>query len=224
MKINLTWYGAFAFSLKIGAEIVLIDPFFTGNESAPFPAAQVDATFILITHGHFDHVGDVIAIAKRTGALVISNSEICNWLQFKGVETFHSQHIGGGYTYPFGRLKMTIAQHGSGLPDGSYGGSPAGFLLTSGNKRIYFAGDTGLYYGMCLIGEENVDLAVLPIGDKFTMGPDDALRALHLIHPRTVIPAHYNRARIDPYTWAERVEAETPTKAVVLEPGESYQV
>ncbi|MFW6135799.1 MAG: metal-dependent hydrolase [Chloroflexota bacterium] len=139
----------------------------------------------------------------------------------------HPQHIGGGYSHPFGYLKLTIAHHGSSLPDGSCGGNPAGLLLTTDDKTLYFAGDTGLFYSMRLIGEEGVDLAVLPIGDNFTMGPDDALRAVQLIEPRTVIPVHYDTFEViqqDPHAWAERVRGETSTEAVVLSPGERYEV
>lgn len=227
MKTNVTWYGHSAFRLDVGDDCILVDPFLADNDFAPVSPGEVDADYIVITHGHGDHVGDAVSIAKRTGALVISNFEICNWLQAQGVDSTHPQHIGGGYRYPFGYLKLTIAHHGSGLPDGSYGGNPAGVLLTTGEKALYFAGDTGLFYDMHLIGEEGVDLAVLPIGDNFTMGPDDALRAVQLIEPAVVIPVHYNTFEViqqDPVAWARRVEAETGAKVVVLEPGDSYAV
>lgn len=225
MTIKLTWYSHSNFALDIDGEQVLIDPFFTGNELAPVGAEAVAADYILVTHGHGDHVGDTVEIAKRTGALVISNFEICNWLQAQGLSRVHPQHIGGGFHHPFGYLKLTIAHHGSALPDGSYGGNPAGLLLTVGEKKLYFAGDTGLFYSMRLIGEEGIDLAVLPIGDNFTMGPDDALRAVKLIEPRIVMPIHYDTFDViqqDPQAWAERVSAETSAEPLVLEPGDSY--
>jgi L-ascorbate metabolism protein UlaG (beta-lactamase superfamily) len=155
----------------------------------------------------------------------VSNNEIAGWLNKKGVKT-HGQHLGGGYHYDFGYLKLTLAIHGSVMPDGSNGGNPAGFLLTTlEGEKIYMACDTGLFGDMRLIGEEGIDLAVLPIGDNFTMGPDDALRAVKLIQPRHVIPIHYNTWDLiaqDAPAWAGRVEAETSTKVHVLAPGESF--
>ncbi len=230
MSVKVTWLGHAAFSLEVGEHRILIDPFLTDNPAATVSAEDVEADFILVSHGHGDHVGDTVAIAERTGATVISNFEIINWLQGQGVaeDRLHPQQIGGGFTYPFGYLKLTIAHHGSGLPDGSYGGNPAGLLLTTPQgKKIYFACDTGLFYGMKLIGEEGVDLAVLPIGDNFTMGPDDALRAVKLIEPQVVIPVHYDTWDLiaqDPQEWARRVEAETNTTCVVISPGESYEL
>ncbi len=228
MSIKLTWYGHAAFGLEIGAHKLLIDPFFSDNPTATVTADTVPADFVLVSHGHGDHVGDTVAIAKRTGATVISNFEITNWLAAQGVQNVHPQHIGGGFTYPFGYLKLTIAHHGSALPDGSYGGNPAGFLIaTSQGKKLYFACDTGLFSSMKLIGEEGIDLAVLPIGDNFTMGPDDALRAVKLIEPRTVIPVHYDTWELiaqDPQAWARRVEAETNTTCVLLAPGDTYEL
>lgn len=227
MKTSLTWFGHAAFRLEVGNDSVLIDPFLTDNAFASVSSEEIDADYILITHGHGDHVGDAVSIAKRTGALVISNFEICNWMQAQGIDRVHPQHIGGGYTYPFGYVKLTIAHHGSSLPDGSYGGNPAGFLVSMEEKTLYFAGDTGLFYGMKLIGEEGVDLAILPIGDNFTMGPDDALRAVQLIKPTTVIPIHYDTFEViqqDPHAWAERVNTETMSQVVVLESGEAFDV
>jgi L-ascorbate metabolism protein UlaG (beta-lactamase superfamily) len=230
MFAKVTWYGHAAFALEIDGHRILIDPFLSGNPVASAGADNVSADYIVISHGHGDHIGDAVAIAKRTGATVISNFEIVNWLTQQGLaeEKVHPQHIGGGFTYPFGYLKLTIAHHGSGLPDGSYGGSPAGLLFTTPEQeKIYFACDTGLFYGMKLIGEEGIDLAVLPIGDNFTMGPDDALRAVKLIEPKVVIPVHYDTWDLiaqDPHEWAQRVHAGTKAKCVVIQPGESYDV
>ncbi len=183
MSFKITWYGHAVFALETGGYKILVDPYLKGNPAAPVTPDQVAADYILITHGHGDHVGDAVEIAKRTGATVISNAEISKWMSAKGLKT-HAQHIGGGYTHPFGYLKLTMALHGSMLPDGSNGGNPVGFLLTTHEgKKIYLAGDTGLFGDMRLIGEEGIDLAALPIGDNFTMGPADALRAVKLLQP-----------------------------------------
>lgn len=227
MSTILTWYGHAAFGLDVGDHKVLIDPFLSDNPAATIGPDEVDADFILVSHGHGDHVGDSLSIAKRTGALIITVNEIANWFSSKGVEA-HGQHLGGGYHHPFGYLKLTLALHGSGLPDGSYGGNPCGFLLTTpDDKKIYFACDTGLFGDMRLIGEEGIDLAVLPIGDNFTMGPDDALRAVKLLQPMHVIPVHYSTWDLiqqDPNAWAERVAAETTAEPHVINPGETFTV
>jgi L-ascorbate metabolism protein UlaG (beta-lactamase superfamily) len=207
---------------------ILIDPFLTGNPAAAAKAEDVPADFILISHGHGDHVGDAIAIAKRTGATVIANYEIIGWLQKQGLSKVHPQQHGGSHAFPFGRVKLTLAFHGSALPDGSNGGNPCGFLIYSNDgKKIYAAADTGLFGDMRLIGEEGIDLAILPIGDNFTMGPDDALRAVKLIQAKKVLPIHYNTWDLiaqDAAAWAARVSKETKTQPVVLKPGEWLDV
>jgi Predicted Zn-dependent hydrolases of the beta-lactamase fold len=224
---KLTWYGHAALGLEMDRQKIVVDPFLDGNPVASIKSGAVEANFILISHGHADHVGDSVAIAQRTKALVISVNEIAGWFSNQGLNS-HGQHIGGGYKYPFGYLKLTLALHGSELPDGSNGGNPCGFLLTTTDgKKIYMAQDTGLFGDMKLIGDEGIDLALVPIGDNFTMGPDDALRAVKLIHPKVVIPIHYNTFDLikqDANAWAARVEQETETKAIVLKPGESYSL
>ena len=225
MGSKLIWYGHATLGLETGGYRLLVDPYFSGNPAAPISAERVQADFILVSHGHGDHVGDTVEIAKRTGAMVVSNYEIAGWLESKGVKT-HGQHLGGGHWHEFGYLKLTFAIHGSMLPDGSYGGNPAGFLLsTLDGEKIYMACDTGLFGDMRLIGEEGIDLAVLPIGDNYTMGPDDALRAVKLIRPKHVIPIHYNTWDLisqNADAWASRVEAETTAKVHVLKPGEGF--
>lgn len=227
MTTKLTWYGHAALGLETGGYKIVVDPFFSGNPAASISAEAVEADFILVSHGHGDHVGDGLDIAKRTGATVISVNEIAVWFGGQDVKS-HGQHLGGGFKHPFGYLKLTLALHGSALPDGSNGGNPCGFLLTTNDgEKIYLAQDTGLFGDMKLIGEEGLDLAVVPIGDNFTMGPDDALRAVKLLQPKVVIPIHYNTWDLiaqDANAWAERVQKETNTKAVVLKPGESYFV
>jgi len=227
MSTTLTWYGHAAFRIDVGEMKLLVDPFLKNNPVSAVKPDQVEADFILISHGHGDHVGDAVEIAERTEATVISNAEIASWFQEQGIPT-HAQHIGGGFHHPFGYLKLTLALHGSKLPNGSDGGNPTGFLLTTPEgEKIYFAGDTGLFGDMRLIGEEGIDLAVLPIGDNYTMGPDDALRAVKLLKPKHVIPIHYNTWELiaqDPIAWAERVKAETTTIPHVLQPGDSFSL
>ena len=224
MAVKFTWLGHGTFSLETGGYTLLIDPYFSGNPTASTTIEKIMADFILVSHGHFDHVTDLISIAKRTGALVVCNLEIANWLGKQGINS-HAQQMGGGFKHPFGYLKLTFATHGSGLPDGTYGGNPAGFLLTTHDeKKFYLACDTGLFGDMRLIGEEGLDLAVLPIGDNYTMGPDDALRAVKLLQPKVIIPIHYNTWDLiaqDPDAWAKRVEGETSARVYVLKPGES---
>jgi L-ascorbate metabolism protein UlaG (beta-lactamase superfamily) len=227
MTVTYTYIGHGTHLLDVDGTKVLIDPFFTSNPSTDVAADTVEADFILVSHGHFDHVEDVVAIAKRTGAKVISNFEIVSWLQKQGVENAHPQHIGGGFNHEFGRVKLTIAHHGSGLPDGSYGGNPAGLLVTAGGKTVYFACDTALFLDMELYGEGGVDLFVVPIGDNFTMGPADALKAVKLVKPAKVVPCHYNTwppIEQDGDAFAANVQAETTTSAHPLKPGESLVV
>lgn len=227
MPTKITWYGHAALGLETDGHNIVVDPFLGGNPVASISPNEVEADYILISHGHDDHVGDSVAIARRTQATVISVNEIAVWFANQGIDS-HGQHLGGGYKYPFGYLKLTLALHGSELPDGSSGGNPCGFLLTTNDgKKLYLAQDTGLFGDMQLIGDEGIDLALLPIGDNYTMGPDDALRAVKLVRPGVVIPIHYNTFPLiaqDANAWALRVQAETDTQVVVLNPGQSYTV
>lgn len=228
MTSKITWFGHSTLGLETSGYKILVDPFFSGNPATKTTADEVPADYLLITHGHSDHVGDSIAIAKRTNAMVISNAEIIKWFGKQGIKNTHAQHLGGGFHYPFGYLKLTFALHGSGLPDGSYGGNPAGILITTIDKqKIYFAGDTGLFGDMRLIGEEGIDLAILPIGDNYTMGPDDALRAIKLLEPRHVIPIHYNTWSLiaqDVKSWGSKVQSETNCSVHIIEPGQSFEL
>jgi L-ascorbate metabolism protein UlaG (beta-lactamase superfamily) len=220
MTVSVTWHGHATLSLDINGQKVLVDPFFSGNPAAKITADNVEADYILLTHAHGDHVADAVSVAKRTGALVVSNFEIANWMAAQGHENVHGQHIGGGYHHPIGYIKLTIAFHGSSFPDGAYGGMPCGFLLNVDDKRLYIAGDTAVYSDMTLIGRNGLDLAIIPIGDNFTMGPDDALLAAQFLKADTVIPYHYNTwppIEQDHEAWADRVRAETDSKVVVLE-------
>lgn len=227
MNTKLTWYGHAALGLETSGCRLIVDPYLSENPVATLKPESVEVDYILVSHGHGDHLGDTIAIAQRTDATVICNAEISGWLKKQNIKT-HAQHLGGGYHYPFGYLKLTLAIHGSGLPDGSNGGNPAGFLLTTNDsKKIYMACDTGLFNDMRLIGEEGLDLAVLPIGDNYTMGPEDALRAIKLLQPKHVIPIHYNTWELiaqDPEAWAQKVKSETDTEVHLLKPNESFWV
>lgn len=225
MSIKYTFVGHGTHLLNVDGKNIVIDPFFTSNPATDVAADSVAADFILVSHGHGDHIEDAVAIAKRTGAKVISNFEIVNWLQAQGVENAHPQHIGGGFTHEFGHVKLTIAHHGSALPDGSHGGNPAGLLITTAGKKLYFACDTALFLDMQLYS--GVDLFVPPIGDNFTMGPDDALEAVKLVKPKVVVPCHYNTWPLieqDAQAWAERVQAETEAQVQILQPGGSLDI
>ncbi len=224
MTLELTWWGHACFTLKSPQQTILIDPFFDQSPTAPIKAAQAEADFILQTHAHFDHLADTVPIALRTGATVLANFEICEWLKCQGIadEKLIAMNLGGGVSLPWGRVKMTLAHHSSSFPDGSYGGSPCGFLVEVADRKIYFAGDTALFFDMKLIGLVGLDVAVLPIGDLFTMGPADSIEAIKLLNCRRVVPSHYNTwppIRQDAATWADRVRSHTACDPLVLEPG-----
>lgn len=225
MAVTIKFQGHSCFEIQTSQKNLLIDPFFTGNPQAVQTAEDVQPDVILLTHGHGDHVGDVVSIAQRTGALVISNFEIEAWLQAQGVKNTHSMHLGGAHQFDFGTVKFTLAFHGSMLPDGSNGGNPAGLLLFLEDSVIYHAGDTALFSDMEMIGNESLDVAILPIGDNYTMGPEDALLALEFLQVPNVIPCHYNTWPLiaqDAEAWAQQVRVETETEPILLQPGESW--
>jgi L-ascorbate metabolism protein UlaG (beta-lactamase superfamily) len=189
----------------------------------------VKAEIIFLSHAHGDHLGDTVDIAKRTGAKVVANNEIAIWMGKHGVQNNHGQNPGGSFDHGFVTAKWTVAFHSSSFPDGTYGGEPNGFVLTSktSGKRLYFAGDTALFSDMKLIGDMGIDVAFLPIGDNFTMGPDDALQAVSFLRPRLVVPMHYKTWSLidqDAGAWANRVSSETDAQPIVLDPGQSYKV
>jgi L-ascorbate metabolism protein UlaG (beta-lactamase superfamily) len=227
MTIKITWFSHSAFQLDIDGIIVLVDPFITGNPLATISADELDADYILLTHAHGDHLGDTVPIAERTNAQVIGMAEVAYWMEAHGIENTHAQNTGGSYRHPFGEVKFVKAEHSSSFPDGTYGGQACGIVLTTDDKRLYFAGDTALFSDMKLVGELEIDLACLPIGDNFTMGPSDAVTATKWIHPKAVFPIHYNTFPVivqDAAGWARRVNNETSAQAIVVDPGSGFSI
>jgi L-ascorbate metabolism protein UlaG (beta-lactamase superfamily) len=224
MATQITWYGHNCWSIETAGKTILLDPFLDDSPTAPVKAASVKADFILQSHGHFDHIADTVAIAKRTGATVLANFEVGNWLQKQGVagDKVIRMNPGGGSRQSFGHAKFTIAHHSSSLPDGSYGGVPGGWLLALEGARIYFACDTTVFLEMKLIGTGGLDLAVVPIGDLFTMGPEESIDAIKLLNAKRVAPCHYNTwppIAQDAGAWADQVRRHTAAEPIVLEPG-----
>ncbi|MGO3115967.1 metal-dependent hydrolase [Enterococcus pseudoavium] len=195
MKITYHSHSVLSIVMANGQKL-LFDPFITGNALTDLKAEEVTADWILVTHGHSDHIGDLIPIAKRNDATVISIVEICSFAEQNGVQKTHGMNIGGKFDFPFGRVKMVPAQHSSGYEvDGQmiYMGEPAGFILQAEGKTLYHAGDTAEFGDMALLGEAfEIDLAFLPIGDNFTMGPQDAASAAKRLKAKQVVPIHYN--------------------------------
>jgi len=228
---KLTYYGHSAWKITDSAHRVLIDPFITGN---PYVGLQPDndefaCDFIIVTHGHGDHLGDTVPLARRHKATVISNHEICQYCQRKSVQA-HAMHVGGAHEFPFGRVKLTPALHGSSIEDneGTHeGGNPVGVVLSVDGKTIYHAGDTGVFSDMRLIGElDPLDVALLPIGDNFTMGPRDAAMAAEMLHARLTVPMHYSTFPVieqNPEAFVKELESRG-LAACVVHPGESFEV
>ena len=231
MPITLTWTGHATWLIDTGSGTLLVDPFFTDCPTAAMRADDVACDAVLVTHGHFDHVADLVSIARRTGARVWCNWEIGQWLGRQGVENVQPMNLGGRVAIPGGTAQMELAHHSSSLPDGSYGGNPCGWVLDVAGVRIYLAGDTALFSDMARIGRpadgSRLDVAILPIGDLFTMGPADALEAIRLLEPKLVLPSHYGTwppIAQDAPAWARQVAATTKAEARVLAPGESVTI
>ena len=221
MKLRYFSHSSFQITTDAG-HTILIDPFLDDNPTSPVKSEDLAADFIVLTHAHGDHVGDAFKIAKRTNPLFICVNELANYCMGKGFRA-HNMHIGGAHNFDFGRLKFTIAHHGAMTPDNTYGGEPAGVILTIEGKSIYHTGDTGLFYDMKLIGEMTpIDYMLLPIGDNFTMGIEDAVKAVELVTPRVAIPIHFNTFPViaaDPNIFRKKVEA-LGKKALVLNFGQ----
>ena len=192
--MNITYYGHSCFNVAVNAKNLLFDPFIKANELAKnIDINKIEADYILISHGHFDHIADAVFIAKKTKAMVICSWEIHEWLNKQGVSNTHPMNIGGKWKFDFGNVKCVVAQHSSGLPDGSYGGSAMGFIVESTKGNFYYSGDTALTYDMKLIGEyRKVDFAFLCIGDNFTMSVDNAIIAADFIRCERIIGMHYD--------------------------------
>lgn len=190
----ITYLGHSCFTIEVNNSVLLFDPFITPNELASsIDIKKLMPDYILISHGHQDHIADAVSIAKQSGATIISNWEIVNWLSSQGVEKSHPMNIGGHWFFDFGKVKCVNAVHSSSLPDGSYGGNPMGFLLETKEGNIYYAGDTALTLDMKLIGDyKKIDVAFLPIGSNFTMGIDNAVIASDFIHCDKIIGMHYD--------------------------------
>lgn len=230
MTLTLTYYGHSAFRLEADGHSVLVDPFITGNPSANVSADTVNAETILLTHAHNDHVGDTIDIAKRNNSRVITTFELGNWLEAQGIADAIGANHGGTVAFGGGTVKIVPAWHTSSYEtDGGTvaSGVPAGLVVRFGGKTIYFAGDTCLFLDMQLIGEEELDVAVLPIGDHFTMGIKDAARAAGFLNATTVIPCHYNTfppIEQDDAAFREAVESTTASAVTLMEPGASVEL
>jgi L-ascorbate metabolism protein UlaG (beta-lactamase superfamily) len=224
--LKLTYHGHSVFEVNAGTHNIIIDPFITGNKFAKVKTEDIKADYIILTHAHSDHLGDAFDIAKKNNATIIAVNELGNYAAWEGCKS-HSLHIGGSFTFPFGKVKLTIAHHGSSSPDGRYMGDPAGVVLTIDGKNLYHAGDTGLFLDMKLIGEMNpLDAAIVPIGDNFTMGIDDAVKAIEFLNPKLAIPMHYNTWEIieaDPQEFKRKVES-IGKKCTVIPFGESIEI
>lgn len=224
MKIK--FHGHAFVEVDTGSHIILIDPFVSGNPDCDVKPEDVKCDFIIPTHGHGDNFGDTIELAKQNNATVIGMFEVANYCGARGV-TAHPMNTGGAYNFPFGRVKLTIAKHSSSFPDGTYAGDAHGVLITVGDTTFYQAGDTALFSDMKLIGEmHKIDAAFLPIGDDFTMGVDDAVKAVEFLQPRIVVPIHYNTFDIiksDATDFKRKVES-IGKKCVIMKAGDVLEI
>lgn len=224
--LKITYLSHSCFLLENNNYKIIIDPFISGNPNSPIDINKIKVDYIALTHAHGDHLGDAIELSQKHDATIVCVNELGVYLDELGVKN-HKMHIGGGYNFPFGRLKFTIAHHGSSTNDGRYMGSPAGVIITLNGKTIYHTGDTGLFLDMKLIGELNqIDCMMLPIGDNFTMGIDDAVIAVDFVNPKIAIPMHYNTFPIiqaNPQEFADKCEM-IKKNAKILEYGQTIEI
>ena len=228
--MRITFLGHSAFLVEVNGITIAIDPFLTGNPVAP-ANLNIKADYILVSHGHNDHSSDALTLAKQSGGTVVSVYELANYCARQGAKV-HGMHIGGAHDFGPFKVKLTQALHGSSLGSDNgpaeYLGNPCGFLITANGKTLYHAGDTGLFGDMILLGRlHSIDLALLPIGDNFTMGPEDALEAVKMLQPGRVIPMHYNTFPLitqDPLAFKKAVEGQMTSRVCVLQPGETFDL
>lgn len=232
MRLGLQWFGHSTWMVHWGDHRIMIDPFLDDNPSSPVKAAELEPTCILISHGHFDHIADAAQIANRLGCPVYTNYEIGQWLEKKhGVCNCVGMNIGGKAKTQFGELQLVSAVHSSGLPDGDYGGLAGGFLLNLCDKEtkhtLYYTGDTAVFGDMAYHARNGIDTLIVPIGDLFTMGPEESIEAIKLIKPRVVLPCHYNTwppIAQDSQSWANSVQSSTSAKPLIMNPGDEIEI
>jgi L-ascorbate metabolism protein UlaG (beta-lactamase superfamily) len=226
--MKVSYHGHSVVKIETNGKTILIDPFITGNDLTDLKVEEVNPDVIILTHAHGDHLGDTVELAKKNDSLVIANFEVATYLSWKGLNT-HGMSIGGAYEFDFGKVKMTPAFHGTGMITENneiiYGGMPAGILFMAEGKTVYHAGDTGLFSDMKLIGERHpIDLAFLPIGDNFTMGPEDAALAAEFLDAKEVVPIHFNTfppIKQDPHAFVASLKK---NNGRVLEAGEAIEL
>ena len=226
--MELTYFGHSAFEVR-GKKTLLFDPFISANPltKGVVSGADLNPDVILVTHAHADHWGDTMAILKRTGALLVANYEIVTYAQRHGHDNVHPLNTGGAWQFEWGWVKQTYARHSSSFEDGTYGGNPNGFILKMDGQCIYDAGDTAPFAEMAWIGaDHDIDVALVPIGDCFTMGPNDALRAASMLKPGLTIPIHHTTfplIEVDTSAWAKAMD-DHGYPARILAPGESLSL
>jgi L-ascorbate metabolism protein UlaG (beta-lactamase superfamily) len=226
--MKISYHGHSVVQIQTKGKSIIIDPFINGNQLTDLKVEETRPDVIILSHGHNDHVGDTVELAKKNNALVVANHELSTYLSWQGVNT-HAMHIGGAYQFDFGKIKLTQAFHGSSYETENneliYCGMPAGILFMNEGKTIYHAGDTGLFSDMKLIGERHpIDVAFLPIGDNFTMGPEDAVYAAKLLKAKTVVPIHFNTfppIKQDPHKFIDMLKDKN---GKVLQPGDAIEI